>query len=415
MMFLRLRWRLAAFFTCSITVVCFAMTGFSSFAFYEQLTVMLDNQMKQLSAQLYPFLEVNAPGPGLQRWRKHKTPWPFSYTAEIQVYNSAAKLVEKHGPDFNVPFLSAKQTTIQELQINRQTMRVLSQPLIRQGKDLGWLQIALPTTLRDDAMVAYARTGYISLLLLLVALSSIGYMYAGRSLVPLQKSFDLTRNFLADAGHELKTPLTVLQANVEALEMDLAENDEARPRVLGILESCQRISCLSQDLLLLAKLESPSVGLPRQNVALGDLVLETVHDLAPLYGAKGVEITHELVEAKVWCHYDSIRRATTNLLDNALAFTDPGGSVRISLRVHGAYVEVSVTDNGIGIAEHDIPKIFDRFYRVDKSRSRRNGGTGLGLAIAKAIVESHKGTLFVKSKLGSGSTFLLALPISTVA
>jgi signal transduction histidine kinase len=230
----------------------------------------------------------------------------------------------------------------------------------------------------------------------------------------LEGLFTAQRRFVADVSHELRTPLTAMRGNLELLRRGVARDPAALDESLGAMErEVNRLVRLAGDLLLLAQAEA-GLSLRREPVALDELVLEVVRELRPL--ADGVALTPEIAEQiEAMGDRDRLKQALLNVVVNALQHTPPGGSVRIALDRTSEQARLRVSDTGAGIAPEDLRRVFDRFYRVDKARSRGTGGAGLGLAIVKWIVEAHGGGVEVASVPGQGSTFILRLPVSQLA
>ena len=232
-------------------------------------------------------------------------------------------------------------------------------------------------------------------------------------LARLETAFRRTSRFTADASHELRTPLAVMRTTAEVALRATEGSSEARSALEQILSEVERTSHLTENLLLLAKADSGAGALTRQKVDLAAAVGEACAQANVLARVKGLTLAANLPEQeRLWVAGDAqaLRRLFLILLDNAVKYTPAGGRVEVTLREHGASVVGEVRDSGIGIAEHDLPHVFDRFYRADPARSREHGGAGLGLAIARWIVESHSGTIAVVSELERGSRFQVRLP-----
>jgi len=218
------------------------------------------------------------------------------------------------------------------------------------------------------------------------------------------------RRFVADASHELRTPLTSIHGFLEVLLRGAAEQPEQLDKALrSMLGESRRIAKLVEDLLLLAKMDR-TPQLRRSTVRLDRLLEEMEPQLRLLAGNRVVSFdVADGVSASV--DADRIKQVVLNLFHNAVQHTDPdGGSIRVELAAAEGTVDIVVRDNGVGIAEEHLPRIFERFYRVDASRARKHGGAGLGLSIAHAIVAAHGGTIEARSKLGEGAAFRVALP-----
>jgi heavy metal sensor kinase len=226
----------------------------------------------------------------------------------------------------------------------------------------------------------------------------------------LEAAFERQARFTADASHELRTPLTVIHSHAELALSRPRTPEEYRQTIDTCLRASNRMGALVQGLLTLARADAGKLDLQRRSVDLKHVIEEGVTLLRPLAEEKGVSLAASL--APVMVAGDDVRLAqvVTNLVSNALQYNRPGGQVHLELRVASDKAVLSVTDTGCGIPEEDCPHIFERFYRVDKARSRASGGHGLGLAICKSIVEAHAGTIGFETEPDRGSTFWVRLP-----
>ncbi len=235
-------------------------------------------------------------------------------------------------------------------------------------------------------------------------------------LARIEEFFRAQQRFLADVSHELRSPLTVIRGNLDLLRRGAFENIEERNTALSAIDSeSARMQRMVQDLLLLAQADA-GVKLQMQIVELDTLLLD-VYRQARL-SASGVKVSWgNEDQAQVRGDPDRLKQLFVNLMDNAVKYTPSGGEVTLTVERDTEWVRVAVTDTGVGIPEQDLAKVFDRFYRVDKARSRdttrSGGGAGLGLAIVKWIVDAHGGKIDVKSKVGQGSTFTVWLPLAS--
>ncbi len=226
----------------------------------------------------------------------------------------------------------------------------------------------------------------------------------------LEASFDRQTRFTADASHELRTPLSILLTQVELA----LKKDRTAPEYRETLETClraaQRMRATVEGLLTLARADAGEIRLAREPVDLKPLVEETLSLLAPLALDRRVAVAAEAVPLVVAGDRERLREVAANLVANAIRYNREGGRVDVRLSRENGSAVLSVADTGIGIPEADRAHLFERFYRVDKARSREMGGSGLGLAIAKWIVEAHGGTIGVESREGEGTTFTVTLP-----
>lgn len=217
------------------------------------------------------------------------------------------------------------------------------------------------------------------------------------------------RDFVAAASHELKTPVAAILASSHALQLALEKDAGSAGRFAAQVDrSAEQLARLVSDLLDLSRLESSSGEL--ESVRLEQVVADEISRIRPLAEQAGVKMGDELVPAGVLGSASDLGLAVRNLLDNAVRHTPGGGSVTVRMSGRNGQVEVEVADTGEGIPQRELPRIFERFYRVDTARARATGGTGLGLAIVKHVAERHGGTVSAESELGVGSRFLLRLP-----
>jgi two-component system, OmpR family, phosphate regulon sensor histidine kinase PhoR len=219
----------------------------------------------------------------------------------------------------------------------------------------------------------------------------------------------MRRDFVADASHELKTPAASIQASAETLQRAVRDDPKAAARFADRLRrDAIRLSRIVSDLLDLSRLEAERPVL--EPIRLDLVVAEEVDRIRPHAVEASVELAARIEVVTVGGSSKDLALLVRNLLDNAIRYTPPGGKVRLELRAEGDRAILAVSDTGIGIPSRDLPRIFERFYRVDRARSRERGGTGLGLSIARHVVERYGGTITAQSELGRGSTFRVALP-----
>jgi two-component system sensor histidine kinase SenX3 len=220
------------------------------------------------------------------------------------------------------------------------------------------------------------------------------------------------RDFVANASHELKTPVASILALAETMQDAAAEDPAAMERFAARVEQeARRLSRLVTDLLDLSRLEG---GIPdRSPVDLGGVVAEEAERLRPRTDGASLRLVVDTeLGVRVLGSESDLGLLVHNLLDNAIQYSPEGGEVRVMVRARDGDAEVRMTDTGIGIASRDLDRIFERFYRADPARSRATGGTGLGLSIVRHVAESHGGTVDVRSVLGAGSTFIVRLPLA---
>lgn len=223
------------------------------------------------------------------------------------------------------------------------------------------------------------------------------------------------REFVANVSHELRTPLTTIKSYTETLlENQDPETDAMNIKFLGTIDhEVDRMTHIVKDLLALSRLDNKDQAIKKTNFDLSKLVTDTV-ELFTLEARKHGQLITLSKDSNLPAFYGDkarIEQVLTNLLSNAIKYSPNGSKIEVTLRSKITWVYLVVSDNGIGIPKEDVPHVFERFYRVDKARSRDTGGTGLGLAIVKEIVEQHEGEISIRSQLGKGTTVLVKLPI----
>lgn len=236
----------------------------------------------------------------------------------------------------------------------------------------------------------------------------------------LDQSFRQIKQFTQDASHELKTPLTILKGEVEVTLRKERTPHEYQQTLKSNLEEINRMSQIVEDLLVLSKADSGELKIKKELVDLNQIIDEVISHMEVLAYDKGIRIERLNHNEDIQIIGDPLRlrELFLNLISNGIKYTEKGGLIRITIEkdeengLKNPFIKVIVSDTGIGISKEDQIKIFDRFYRVDKARSRDQGGSGLGLSICKWIVESHKGEISVESELGKGSSFIVKLPVN---
>jgi len=239
-----------------------------------------------------------------------------------------------------------------------------------------------------------------------------GCLLVIHDITEIRKLETMRRDFVANVSHELKTPLTSIKGFVETLLEGALEDKENNRHFLKIIqEHGERLNKLVDDLLSLSHLESKEILLEKGIFNLRQQVEKVIMGFKEQLKKRNVDIKNEIpANISINADKDKIEGVFTNLIDNAIKFNKENGSIKISSQQEGDKIKIIVEDSGVGIPEKDIPRIFERFYRVDKARSAELGGTGLGLSIVKHIVELHGGTVGVESVEGLGSKFWFSLP-----
>ena len=346
----------------------------------------------------------------------------------------------------------AKQQTISFDVING--LRVAIVPL-SPNQQLGYAAVAEPLSVIDNSLQRLRREFIAGVPFVLILASIGGYFLARKSLAPiasmneqtqritaenlsarlhisnerdelgglaltvndllarLENSFQQQQRFVADASHELRTPLAVLRGETEVALSKARTIDEYSASLRLIKDEAETLTRIVEDLFILARQPFDRPPILKEKVALDEIVNECARAAQVLAAQKDSQVTAH-TDATLSLHGDDelLQRMLLNLLDNAVKYTPPRGRIVVELTAQNGDARITVRDNGIGIPEKDQPHIFDRFYRVDKARSRAMGGAGLGLSIADWIARAHGGTIKVESERGRGSVFTVELPIS---
>ena len=239
----------------------------------------------------------------------------------------------------------------------------------------------------------------------------LGTVLVFHELTRLKKLERTRADFVANVSHELRTPLSLIKGYAETLLDGAKDNPEVSGKfLLAIDRNARRLDFLIQDLLTISALESGRVALNLQPVTPRALAEKVLSDLKSRADARRVQLVNALPDLTVQADADRLEQVLGNLLDNAVKYGREGGTVTVGGRpTDEGKIELFVRDDGPGIPAEALERVFERFYRVDKARSREQGGTGLGLAIVKHIVQSHGGTVWAKSEVGAGATFYFTL------
>ena len=410
-LFADVRWRIAVMFVALSGVLYLTLAGLAICFFYWSLSSSLDNHLRVQASELGHAIEIDQGGtPHFRDWLRVVQTEPARSLASIQLYDPNGVLLEKYG-------ISGPSGLIK----NRHevdSFRVIETPLRRGDQLLGFLQIAQPTSFRNEAMQKLELTIILLAPVLLLGLGVTSYIVSDAATAPIRENINLLKQFVADASHELNTPISILQARMDVLEKKLGidEGTPGRSSDLSneldiISKTTERMDKIVQDLMLLVEVEG-TVRQPKQeHVHLDQLMKQVAAEFQAKFDEKGVKLTIEKSEpVTIIASQENLHKVIANLLENAWRYTDPGGTVSVSLGRENSLARLEVSDTGIGIPPESLPLIFERFYRVDKSRSRASGGSGLGLSIVKALVEASNGSVSVQSELGRGSAFRVMLP-----
>jgi signal transduction histidine kinase len=270
---------------------------------------------------------------------------------------------------------------------------------------------------QDNELVEWAKLrvlealfGVNVVILFLSALS--GYFLAGRTLRPIKNMLDEQNRFISDASHELNTPLTALKTSLEVNLRNKDLNPETAREVLkSNLEDVNSLQSLSEELMGLIMYQKQNGNFKLTKIALPDIIKTAIEQVQSLADKKRISIKVDAPKTFVMGDEKSLTQLLVILLDNAIKYTDGKSPINLTVKKDTSEINIIVKDGGVGIKKEDLPHIFDRFYRADRSRSKqRIGGYGLGLSIAKRIVTLHNGSIGVESEIGKGSIFTVTLP-----
>lgn len=282
-------------------------------------------------------------------------------------------------------------------------------------KGYGFIVVFLDNGMEENIfkwfIIASVCIGLTSLMLVFV----ISFILASKAIKPVKTSWEKQNAFVADASHELRTPLAVVTSNLEIVMENESETVGSQSKwLVNVQSELERIKKLIDDLLFLARSDAEGEEMPKEPFDLSGLLYGIYDTFMPLAQKKGLALVlHNKNDVTVFGNEFRIKQLITILLDNAFKYTYSGGKIELKLEVAADTYQLSIKDSGEGIPKEHLNRIFDRFYRVDKSRSRSHGGSGLGLAIAKCIVNEHKGSINVVSEVGKGTEFRVVFPIES--
>ena len=227
----------------------------------------------------------------------------------------------------------------------------------------------------------------------------------------IEKSFNQAKQFSQDAAHELRTPLTIIRGEIEELMENDIKNPKIRTKLSSVIEEVKYLSSISERLLLIHSMDTSKIKYHFKKINLSELMYEVYEDVKIISNEKNINISKEISEnIHLNCNKELILRLLWNLTDNAIKYNIPNGQVKLLLSHTDISIIIGVSDTGIGIPKNDTEKVFERFYRVDKSRSHKLSGSGLGLSICKWIIDLHNGEIKLESEVNKGTNFIVKLP-----
>ena len=301
--------------------------------------------------------------------------------------------------------------------------RVLTLPLKNDKFLVGYLQVAVSLESISDSLARSRLFLSLGVPVTLGFTGIVGWILGGLAMQPVKLSYEQLQRFTADASHELRAPVAAILSNAQVgLFAPAEDSQQPRQRLENIVTQSKQMSTLITNLLFLARHQGQLNPNDVSKINLVELLNTLADEYQTLAQQKGLnfnlDIPSKLLEIggdHPFCHSfadrDLLQQAIRNLLDNAVKYTPAGGMVAVKLAVKPRRILICIKDTGIGIPASDLFHIFDRFYRVDKARTRQTGGFGLGLAIAQQIIQAHKGKITVESEVGKGTTFQICLPL----
>lgn len=280
----------------------------------------------------------------------------------------------------------------------------------------GYMIVFLDITSQQAIMTNLVYTFLVVALVMFIIIFFISKFFANRAIHPVKEAFDKQKQFIADASHELKTPLSIIDTNVDVLFSNGEDTINHQSKWLHYIKSeTERMTKLTNDLLYLTQIDYSDIITTFTKFNLSEAVESVILTMEGVIFEKNISLDYEIEPNLVTRgNSEQIKQVVMILLDNALKYTNENGSVNISLKKkHHKYIVLTVSNTGEGISADHLERIFNRFYRIDKSRARKYGGYGLGLAIAKAIIDQHKGRIYANSVIKENTTFYIELPLAS--
>ncbi len=455
-----LRWRLTGWYMLLLGSVLLIFSLSTYLAVQKLLLDNFDDVLSQQAAVIAQTIDVTNGTPTLTddvQLAAHRDSEHFTrlYRADgtlVLDHNGIAEGAPELSEALNGALRGQRQFT--ELQVRQRPMRIATYPIMQNDRIVGALQVGVALEDVDDTLRALRKVLLTLTPAMLLLASGGGLFLANRALAPIDRitrvaqrinaenlsgrigttglddevgrlartfdamlerldaAFAQQRQFTADASHELRTPLTAIIGQIDVALKRPRSPESYCATLAAVREQAQRLARLAGDLLFLARADAQPVTANIERIDLGALLPAIVAQVEPLAAARQQTIAlAPLPPLSVKGQEDHLIRLLLNLLDNALRYTPSGGQITLGAIAKGASVAIRVGDTGPGIAPEQLPRLFDRFYRVDSGRNRAQGGSGLGLAIAQSIAQAHGGQIRVESVVGQGSTFTVLLPV----
>lgn len=358
----------------------------------------------------FMFPQRDSPGPGPGRFERE----PFSNPQMMRAGRFFYAKVSQNGEmiEFNLVMMfdfsedDALDYVKSALNSNRNKGNIDSFSYLTAEKPYGQIVVFAERSIENLLLEQLNKTSLWAAIIVCLILAGLAVFLARWMVAPVQESFDKQRRFISDASHELKTPLTIISANVDVLQNEIGENQ----RIEHIKAQSQRMSGLVHDLLTLAKADEEQENIIRSEFNLSGAILNTALEFESRAFEEGKQYSFDIAENILYTGDEKqIKQLAGILIDNAIHYSDDNGQIAVSLNADGNHIRLSVFNTGIGVSNEEQEKIFERFYRVDESRSRETGGYGIGLSIAKAIVEAYRGKISVSGEYGKWVRFDVVL------
>lgn len=426
-MFRRSRQNLASWFTVSMGSVLIGFAGVLYVAEAQDQRQALDQRLYEICQTMAAAIEDGS-YQDRQRIDLENVPLlgeealPFStMLVYARWYGSDQKLIQFYGAipprqindEFGFETIRDPAQSSAIAVPNPPRLRQLTLPVFEDQILIGYLQVATPLTEIEADLWELRLVLMMTLVITLGLVTWIGWRLGGLAMQPIRQSYDQLQQFTGDASHELRTPLAAIINHAQVGLMDLANPDEQKLRLEKIMRGAEAMGKLVGDLLLLARSEGKLSPDDLQPTDLIQLLRHLAAEYSLQARAQGIDWTATLPDVPLYVQAESnlLQRAIANLLSNAIQYTAAGGSIYLTAQPHHRTVVLEVKDTGAGISAEDLPHIFERFYRVDKTRSRHTGGFGLGLAIVEQIIQAHHGQILIESQLEQGTTVHVTLPL----
>jgi signal transduction histidine kinase len=418
-------WRLLLSYLIAMMVVMGLSSAvvyhFFAYSLYEQidsqLLTLADAAAHNLSAIRTDIRAVNQKMPQiLDNDGDLDIPWQDLrlYRQSVEWFDAKGQLLGKAGKKFPQTPLIASFHSWQEKGIRTLTIPVYSSKHKQQL--LGYVRVSTSTLEVEKELSRLLMGLEIGGVVGTALIGGTSWWLTVKALQPIEHNFQQLQQFTADASHELRSPLTAIKTSVQLIQ---SHPERIHPldvkQITTIYGATQQMTFLVEDLLLLARSDAASTSLPKTAIPIpiDEILMDLIDALQPHANVKELTLEPDFT-GEVWVRGDAhqLQRLFANLLENALQYTPNGGFVRVKMVKLDNSVVVEVADTGIGIAPEHLQLVFDRFWRADKARSRRQGGSGLGLPIAQAIAHSHGGEITVTSQVAVGSCFQVKLPLN---